>query len=494
MDVEQVGAFFVFHDAEAALDGVADGGLVGGVGGFHAEAFGQLDRVDVVQHDATVLAGVLHLGAGVGPGVGDDTVSAVVGDDVHDRHAVAGRRPQAVVGVVQGTVADQADHGLVGRAQLGADGRADAVALGAAGGPDVLVVAGVAGVVENVLGDGELLYGNQAAAASLQRSVQSVAEDDGTDSAVLRRDVLRIGPQPRPQGRHLLAGPGAAAGHIIGGGVGGFQQALGGALLVGQHGQVQAGDVLQVFGVGADGDGAPGVEEGGVVAGVAGAIMGDADAQDEVGVDVAGLFQAAAAGVERVLDGESAGVAHHGDAEPLGKGGNLGDGAALPHAVADVHHGTVGVAEGAGDGFDVGIRGIAGAELGQAAVDDVGGVLLWPQQAVIDGQMHRADGRRHGDAQGALHGGGQALRLDDRPVGLHHGGGDGGGAGVVADVEADFAGEAASVAGEGDDDHRQAAGPDIDELAHGLGQAGAQVDDHNAGGEVSLSVARRPWR
>ena len=48
--------------------------------------------------------------------------------------------------------------------------------------------------------------------------------------------------------------------------------------------------------------------------------MPDAEAEDEVGVDVSRLLQAAAATMERVLDGDAAQLTHHWDAEALGQG------------------------------------------------------------------------------------------------------------------------------------------------------------------------------
>ena len=241
--------------------------------------------------------------------------------------------------------------------------------------------------------------------------------------------------------------------------------------------------------VGPDGDGAGGVKESLVVAGGAAAVVGDANAQDEVGVEVGGLFQSPAAGVQGMFDGNGARVAHHRHSEAFRQGGYFGDGVAFPDAVAGVEQGAAGVAQGVGHGVHIGVGRVAGAELGQFALNNVGGVFLGAQQPVVHGQMHRAHGRRHRHAEGAFHGGGQALRFNHRPVGFGEGRGDGGGAGVVADVKADFAGEAAGVAGEGNHDDGKAARPDIDQLAHSLGQAGAQVNHHYAGGQVGLGVA-----
>ena len=61
----------------------------------------------------------------------------------------------------------------------------------------------------------------------------------------------------------------------------------------------------------------------------------------------------------------------------------------------------------------------------------------------------------------------------------------------MAEVEAYPVGKAAGVAGEGDDDHGQAARPNVDQLSHTLGQARSQVNDHYTGRQVGLGVSAR---
>ena len=123
------------------------------------------------------------------------------------------------------------------------------------------------------------------------------------------------------------------------------------------------------------------------------------------------------------------------------------------------------------------------------AVDDVGGIFGRPQQPVIDSQMDWPHRRRHGHPNGALYSGRQPLGLDDRPVGLGERRADGRRAGVVGNVQADEVGKAAGVAGECDDHDRQAAGPDVDQLPHGLGQTGAQMHYHDGRAQVRLGVS-----
>ena len=128
-----------------------------------------------------------------------------------------------------------------------------------------------------------------------------------------------------------------------------------------------------------------------------------------------------------------------------------------------------------------------------SAFDNVGSDLLGAEQAIIDGQMHGADGRRFGYPDGPLDGLRQALRIDHAPVGLGKRRGDGRRAKIVADVEADLVGEAARIAGKGDDHDGQAAGPHVDQLSQALRQTGAEMhhrDRHVASG---LRVAAPPW-
>ena len=108
--------------------------------------------------------------------------------------------------------------------------------------------------------------------------------------------------------------------------------------------------------------------------------------------------------------------------------------------------------------------------------------------------MHRPHGRRHRHPHGALDGRRQTLRLDDRPVGFGEGRADGSWPGVVGYVQANQVGKAAGVTGESDYHHGQAARPDVDQLSHRLGQAGAQMHHHYGGGKVGLGVTARHRR
>ena len=81
---------------------------------------------------------------------------------------MARSRPESGVRVVKGTVAHETDDRFAGSAELRSDGGAHAVTFRATGGSDVLVVAGIPGVLKYVLGDGELLNGHQPTADPLQ--------------------------------------------------------------------------------------------------------------------------------------------------------------------------------------------------------------------------------------------------------------------------------------------------------------------------------------
>ena len=157
VDVQEEGTLFLLHHLQAVLDRVLQAGFVLHPHAFHAEAGGDLHRVDAVQNHAGVFAGLLHGTFGQPEEIGDDAVGLVVGDDVEHRNGMMHRRPQPRVRIEQRAVADQTHHRTVRRRQLQTDCAADAIAFRPAGGPDVNVVAGARWFPQTIKRQGELL-------------------------------------------------------------------------------------------------------------------------------------------------------------------------------------------------------------------------------------------------------------------------------------------------------------------------------------------------
>ena len=195
--------------------------------------------------------------------------------------------------------------------------------------------------------------------------------------------------------------------------------------------------------------------------------------------------------VLRMLDRDAAQVVParcHSGAKTLSYRGHCRLSASLPDAVASVDQWTLGLVQGDSDSLDVVVGRVARHDRGGAALDNLRANRSGTEHGVIYGQVDRPHWRRGRDSYCTLYCRGEALRLYNSPVLLGHRSCYGRGAKAVAQVQADPVGEAASVPCERNDNHRQASPPHVDELAHALGKACSEVDDHDAGVGSHLRV------
>ena len=174
-----------------------------------AEAFPELDRIYVVEDDAPVIAGLFHVGLCAAKGPCDDAIGPVIGNNVEHRNVVACRGPEGGVRVVEGTIADETDDRFVGSTEFRADRGTHTEAFRASSGSDIFVVTGIAGVFKNVLGNGVLLDGYQAAAEPFEGPVKGVGQDVRTHFVWLLDDRPGGVPLPGAQGGSFFSGPGA---------------------------------------------------------------------------------------------------------------------------------------------------------------------------------------------------------------------------------------------------------------------------------------------
>ena len=218
------------------------------------------------------------------------------------------------------------------------------------------------------------------------------------------------------------------------------------------------------------------------------AVLAHADRQHEVGIErrevlavqrMVGLHRA----VELVAVGDPRADAVGERVQPL-------RGAALPDAVAHVQQRSLRRGERPHHRLDLGVARVTGAQFRQRPLDDGGLDRLHADGVLIDRQVHRSDGRRHGGQHRAVHRVRQTGRVDNGPARLYVRRREVGGAKAVVDMMAPAAlvDRAAGIGRVGQGHHRQLGVPHVQHLPQRLAKAGVQVREHHRRPRPHLGV------
>ena len=399
------------------------------------------------------------------------------------------RRPQRRIGVVQRPVAHQSHHRTIRRPQLGPNGGAHSVALRTPGRPDVLIAPRIPRIRQNVLRHGKLLNGNQPAAPPFQRLIQRIPQRRRPHLARLRRNPPRRRADARPQRRHLLPRPRPPCRQPVPVRLHSLQHPPRRPPFIRQHRQIQPRNILQILRIRPYGNRPPRLEQRRIIPRRPGPVMRNPHADYQIRIQIRRLLQTPPPGVQRMLDRNRPRIPYHRRPEPLRQLGNLGNGAALPHPVPHIQQRTLRLPQRLRHRRRIPVRRIPGAKLLQPPVNNIRRVLLRPQQPVVHRQMHRPHRRRHCHPQRPFHRRRQPFRFNHRPVRFGQRRGNRRRPRIVANIQADFAGEAARIPGEGNHHHRQTARPHINQLPHRLRQPRPQMHHHHPRRQVRLRIA-----